>query len=67
MAFGFDSYAQDAFSTSGGGPVNVTVSATGVAGTTGLGVVTTKFDMVFEVTGVQATGPSELLMRERAS
>ena len=41
MAFGFDSYAQDAFSTSGGGPVNVTVSATGVAGTTGLGVVTT--------------------------
>ena len=56
MAFGFDSYAQDAFSTSGGGPVNVTVSATGVAGTTNLGVVTTKFDMVFEVTGVQATG-----------
>ena len=56
MAFGFDSYAQDAFSTSGGGPVNVTVSATGVAGTTSLGVVVTNFDMVFEVTGVQATG-----------
>ena len=49
--FGFSAYAQDTFSSSGSGPVSVTVDATGVVGTLTLGNETTSFDMVFDVTG----------------
>ena len=54
MSYGFVTYAQDTFSSAGA--AHVTVSVTGVDGTTGLGVVTTHFDMAFNVSGVQATG-----------
>lgn len=49
--FGFSSFAQDTFASSGSGPVSVTVDATGVVGTLTLGNETTSFDMVFDVTG----------------
>ena len=53
--FGFSSFAQDTFASSGSGPVSVTIDALGVVGTLTLGDETVFLDMKFDVNGVVGT------------
>ena len=53
--FGFSSFAQDTFASSGSGPVSVAIDVTGVAGVITLGNETVSLDMKFDVNGVVGT------------